>query len=324
MEQAWSRAEEHFELLDKVKKSVDSWLVALTKMSVAEIKLSADISEAFDPRADAMFEAAEANKQTTAMLDGARMELDRAIRDEFQEVLAVYVRQSGTLKRRKQERDRRLVDMDRYRHDYQRHAEKGDQGKSAANKRKYAVMKPAYEAINAELLRDIPLFISDCGRFFAPLFAKLYSAQVDFFARASELYGELLPHFGHIDRMSVHEHSTVVTPDEKSALHDVVDLATMPDRSLLLEQRKSYRSSGKFSPQVSRAKPAKPPPPRAPKKSAPTAVALYDFQGQDATELSFAVDSVITLVQAQAGQDWWEGTCNGQTGLFPSSYVEKK
>lgn len=66
------------------------------------------------------------NKDTIGLLDLARAEYDRIIKDDFLMVLADYLRQAGTLKRRKNERDRRLVDMDRYKADYQRQTEKGE------------------------------------------------------------------------------------------------------------------------------------------------------------------------------------------------------
>lgn len=52
-----------------------------------------------------------------------------------------------------------------------------------------------------------------------------------------------------------------------------------------------------------------------------TATALYPFQGQDQTELTFAAGDVISLIRHDAG-DWWEGELNGVRGLLPSNYVQ--
>jgi hypothetical protein len=49
--------------------------------------------------------------------------------------------------------------------------------------------------------------------------------------------------------------------------------------------------------------------------------ALYPFQGQDDTELTFQYNDVITVVR-EAGE-WWEGEINGRRGLFPANYVQK-
>lgn len=48
--------------------------------------------------------------------------------------------------------------------------------------------------------------------------------------------------------------------------------------------------------------------------------ALYPFQGQDNTEISFQPGQVVNVIQ-QSG-DWWVGEINGQRGYFPASYVQ--
>ena len=50
-------------------------------------------------------------------------------------------------------------------------------------------------------------------------------------------------------------------------------------------------------------------------------VALYDYTGE-AGDLSFTAGDVIK-VQKDEGE-WWEGSCNGEEGLFPANYVKKK
>lgn len=62
-----------------------------------------------------------------------------------------------------------------------------------------------------------------------------------------------------------------------------------------------------------------PPPPQRP-TAAPKCRALYDFDAEDGTELSFRAGDVITIIKKS--QDWWEGELNGRRGLFPGNYVE--
>ncbi|XP_042566055.1 src substrate protein p85-like isoform X2 [Clupea harengus] len=52
-----------------------------------------------------------------------------------------------------------------------------------------------------------------------------------------------------------------------------------------------------------------------------TAIALYDYQGQDDDELSFDPDDIITNIE-MVDESWWKGTCHGRTGLFPANYVQ--
>jgi len=58
------------------------------------------------------------------------------------------------------------------------------------------------------------------------------------------------------------------------------------------------------------------------KQAAPVvkAKALYPFQGQDASELTFQFNEEIIVLRQ--GGEWWEGELNGRRGLFPSNYVK--
>ncbi|RIA80506.1 ras guanine nucleotide exchange factor domain-containing protein [Glomus cerebriforme] len=48
--------------------------------------------------------------------------------------------------------------------------------------------------------------------------------------------------------------------------------------------------------------------------------ALYDFNSNDTSSLSFKRDDIIqVLTQLESG--WWDGLCNGERGWFPSNYV---
>lgn len=54
----------------------------------------------------------------------------------------------------------------------------------------------------------------------------------------------------------------------------------------------------------------------------PTAKALYDFDADNAQELSFKDGEIIDLVR-RVDENWLEGrTADGKQGLFPSNYVE--
>eukprot|EP00056_Hartaetosiga_gracilis_P000329 m.37851 g.37851 ORF g.37851 m.37851 type:complete len:601 (+) comp10161_c0_seq2:137-1939(+) len=50
--------------------------------------------------------------------------------------------------------------------------------------------------------------------------------------------------------------------------------------------------------------------------------ALYDFDGATEGEVNLHIGDVITVLRQDIGEGWWEGQVNGQTGIFPASYVE--
>ena len=49
--------------------------------------------------------------------------------------------------------------------------------------------------------------------------------------------------------------------------------------------------------------------------------AMYDFESEDATNLTFKKDDVIQVL-AQLESGWWAGHCQGRQGWFPSNYVQ--
>ncbi|XP_073796232.1 abl interactor 1a isoform X7 [Danio rerio] len=59
----------------------------------------------------------------------------------------------------------------------------------------------------------------------------------------------------------------------------------------------------------------------APKSYAEKVVAIYDYTKDKDDELSFIEGAIIYIIKKN-DDGWFEGVCNGVTGLFPGNYVE--
>ncbi|XP_034067980.1 neutrophil cytosol factor 2 [Gymnodraco acuticeps] len=51
-------------------------------------------------------------------------------------------------------------------------------------------------------------------------------------------------------------------------------------------------------------------------------VALYSYESSNPEDLKFHRGDTITII-SRVNQDWLEGQCNGDTGIFPASFVEE-
>jgi len=54
-----------------------------------------------------------------------------------------------------------------------------------------------------------------------------------------------------------------------------------------------------------------------------TCTALYDFAGDQPTDLPFYAGEVVTITAEDDGSGWMTGELNGRSGIFPSSYVQR-
>ncbi|CAI4063523.1 Ysc84p SKDI_08G0580 [Saccharomyces kudriavzevii IFO 1802] len=54
----------------------------------------------------------------------------------------------------------------------------------------------------------------------------------------------------------------------------------------------------------------------------PTAIALYNFAGEQPGDLAFKKGDAISILKKSDSQnDWWTGRINGKEGIFPANYV---
>ena len=136
---------------------------------------------------------------------------------------------------------------------------------------------------------------------------------------------------------TVSQDSTVRDPPNKIRPNPVLESSNPFQQPVQHESPPKYSSTPPMAvpvaaavgnnPWASQGKQQQPMVPPKPKPSVPvglgTAVALFDFPGQEAGDLSFRQGDIITIIEkTNTMEDWWKGKLNGQVGSFPANYVK--
>jgi len=356
-DQLWSEFKKYEELVVKLKKVEVDYIATFRKLLETEKKLGTDISNVIQSSSE-ILDAISAIKELMNQIDNERDEMERTIQRDFFEPLTVYMRQFGLLKQRNDERGRRLIDMDRYNHDYKVGLEKNDTNKSSNNKKKFYNMKKAYIALNQEMLNDLPLLFQDKDQFFGPLFATHVQATSKFFQSAFQLIEQAWNYLMHINKEEIFAFASVITDDDHSCWNKQIDLvaqvneseySSAPSSNQSYQQpnqsyqqpnqsyqqpnqsyqqpNQSYQQPNQSyqepPPQTTNVPLPQRPPMRPPNPGVKKARAIYPFQAQDQNELSFNQGDILILIDAQEGADWWTAELNGHQGSIPSNYVQR-
>jgi len=163
-----------------------------------------------------------------------------------------------------------VVDVDRYRTDYEALQQKGKEPEKVKEKQtKYLNMKKAYDMLNDELKQDMPRLLSDKGNFYTPLFGMLIFHELEYYkesAKAVKPVGDSVYGF---DTQYVHTHAQVITPEDVSAHTMEINLdAPVREEDDELNQRGNQEDEDEHQPTATLQPPPsyqqQPPPQKAP------------------------------------------------------------
>eukprot|EP01129_Flabellula_baltica_P015463 TRINITY_DN7891_c0_g1_i1.p1 TRINITY_DN7891_c0_g1~~TRINITY_DN7891_c0_g1_i1.p1 ORF type:complete len:372 (-),score=84.11 TRINITY_DN7891_c0_g1_i1:111-1226(-) len=317
--------------IDIVTSDVTGYMGSLSGLLAAQEKLSEDMKQLF-PSLSNTSRLCEAQLSTIrAMGDTKSNTLDPLILDHFQEPIKTFLVQYREISDRIHERARRQSNMDKLITKVERFT-KEESPKLEATENKLVTAKRAYEDMNEELKRDIPLLLEDSVNFFLPILQNLIYTQSVFWSALGQHATELATSQS-IYGPAQCQANEVITPKSETAAHKTYIESHNPwgDQSAndpYAQPNDPYAKTNDpyaqpndpyAQPNDPYAQPTRTPPPPPRPSSHPKARGMWAFTAEGPNELSFNAGDIIEILEQNG--EWWKGTLNGKTGLFPANYV---
>jgi len=342
----------HYKHLKKLSKDLSDYTKSLRAISDAHSAMGTGIAVFYDS-GSALYETNQRYLLTVGDIDRARQALDETLRLDIVVPVDLYLGQYRTMDKRIDERNRRRLEMDRYRHKVRKFMSHPPDKpeKLAEAEANYNMWKASYDDLNAELIRDIHKLLADKGNFFDPCFATIILASARYYQEVAAIASSLVPLVQHIDPKASHQTREVILPDEDSAAgrtYESEKKAGMKEHIPSYQQPPSYASGGGYGQPSYNAPPsyggqpgygapsgqpgygagaplggpsvASRPGPQPPRRPGEQARALYAFNAEAPNELGFQPGQVLTIISKNG--DWWEAELNGRRGLIPANYMQ--
>jgi len=333
---------EQYSKMKKLTKYVQNYQSAVADLGNAQQGMSQMIIDQYEPT-DQMFTVASRLKdEASVKIEQLRDNMEKYYAESFYQPIERYLAQYKLIEERINERNTRLIDMDRYNAEVKALMSRADTvpTKLQVAKEKADAKRNEYASLNEELIQDIQKLIADRSRFFDALFANLVQGQTEYLSGAAQSLAAIDSCFANVNRTAVRNWPRCITDPAQSAFRGVSASEVCSGNSSPSMQQtaanstfdpnmggQSAISNSSFDPNatpgggISLDKgPTAAPVAAAAAAPVVRAKALYPFQGQDASELTFQFNEEIIVLRQ--GGEWWEGELNGRRGLFPSNYVK--
>eukprot|EP00012_Vannella_robusta_P002080 CAMPEP_0206190296 /NCGR_PEP_ID=MMETSP0166-20121206/4669_1 /ASSEMBLY_ACC=CAM_ASM_000260 /TAXON_ID=95228 /ORGANISM="Vannella robusta, Strain DIVA3 518/3/11/1/6" /LENGTH=343 /DNA_ID=CAMNT_0053606355 /DNA_START=599 /DNA_END=1630 /DNA_ORIENTATION=- len=318
---------EQYHKVKKFGRFVEKYQAAVKDLGNAQKGIASMVLDQYDS-SDGMHQVAtHYNESITGQIEAQRIQMEQHYNEMFHLPLNQYLGQYKIMEERINERNTRLVDMDRYNADLKMLMSKPDTDPTRLQiaKEKAEYKSREYNDLNEELVRDIPALLRDRSRFFDGLFANLVRGKAQYFAEAAKTMGLMSPHLAQVNRSGASTRPFVITEPSRSSHAGSVSLPAGSAPSPHSSQAPAPAPGPSFSQTQMQSQVPPRAMPQAQQAAAPApgtrqAKALFPFSGQDNTEISFQPGQTVTVI-SQSG-DWWVGEVNGARGYFPSNYVQ--
>lgn len=242
----------YYKQLKKLSKDLTDYVKTLRHISDAHSAMGSNTAVFYDS-GSALYGASQRYLGTVGDIDRARQALDETLRVDIAAPVDAYLGQYKTVENRINERSRRRLEMDRFRHKVKRYQvhppekpEKMD--RAQAN---YNMWKAAYEELNKELTVDIQRLCADRNNFFDPCFSTLIQATARYYQEVAAISTSLVTMVQHIDGKAAHRTTTVITDNDCSVAMKTYEEHKKPGQAVhtpSYQQPPSYAQQGYGAP----------------------------------------------------------------------------
>jgi len=293
-------------IFDKINKDINEYLKLQTKLTLKASELAQDIAQLYevtDPDYGSLDQIVHANHS----VDKARQESNDSVNAYFITPLNLYISQFVALKQRCVERGRRKVDMDRYIIEQNKLAKESASKPGAAEKlhateSKLERARQNYHELNTEIVKDMDAVWANKTEFFHPLLANFVKSQSHYYAKATDGLKQAMSAMNHVDETDGAKYQSAITNPSCAdrTLGEARASEGAPQGAAPPHHQPAHQQPPLQQPPHAAQAPPKPLP--APGKPALVqARVLYDFQGQDESEINLKAGDVLQIT-VQTGE----------------------
>lgn len=242
--------EHYYKQLKKMSKDLSDYTKSLRAISDAHSSMGTSISVFYDS-GSSLYDLNQRYLLTVGDIDKARQALDETLRVDIVAPVDAYLGQYRTLDNRIKERERRRLEMDRFRGKVRKFLahppEKPE--KLTQAEANYNMWKAAYEELNTELTKDIQRLCADRTNFFDPCFSTIVQASARYYQEVAAITSSLVPMVQHIDGKLAHHHQVVILDDESSSANKTYESEKKSTGTSRLDHTPSYQQPPSYASQ---------------------------------------------------------------------------
>lgn len=245
------------------------------------------------------------------------------IKEEVIEPLKKLMEMLNIIEKRMKTLEQRRLDMDAAASKVESISKKKDDKKHnlPEAEMKFTDAKDNYDYLRNEVVQDTKKALDEVKKQYPQLCVNCLKSYTDYVNELNEIWSKV-PEIIKSQEQYTLPSEMPITPQEQSMVIEE-NVRLMKNKSVsIVSDSFAVATTVPVAQSMNSSKlPPAPPKKSAQQPSASVVVALYDYDATEEGELSFKEGDQIKVLDNSG--DWWMGELKGQTGMFPSNYVQK-